>query len=91
MKRVPPDKSTLVGLALLGMGPTPVRARAAESALSGASPSDDDVGEIAELAVADTSPVDDVHASGAYRKKVGAPLVRLALDRALAEARSVRA
>ena len=87
----PDDVIERVGLALLGMGPTPVRARAAESALSGASPSDDDVGEIAELAVADTSPVDDVHASGAYRKKVGAHLVRLALDRALAEARSVRA
>jgi carbon-monoxide dehydrogenase medium subunit len=75
------------GLSFLGMAPTPVRARQAEQALVGTSPSASDLEEIGRLAVADTEPTADVHASAEYRKHVGAHLVVRALDRALGVAR----
>jgi carbon-monoxide dehydrogenase medium subunit len=78
---------TRAGLSFLGMGPTPVRARQAEQALVGTSPSATDLEEIGRLAVADTDPTADVHASAEYRKHVGAHLVVRALDRALGAAR----
>jgi carbon-monoxide dehydrogenase medium subunit len=74
-------------IAFLGMAPTPVRARAAEAALNGTSPSANDLTEIGRLAVGDTDPTADVHASAAYRLHVGAHLVGRALDRALGAAR----
>ena len=46
-----------------------------------------DLEEIGRLAVADTDPTADVHASAEYRKHVGAHLVVRALDRALGVAR----
>jgi carbon-monoxide dehydrogenase medium subunit len=74
-------------LAFFGMSPTPVRGRQAEAALAGANPTADDLREIAQLAVADCEPSDDVHASAEYRKHVGAHLAERALDRALGDAR----
>ena len=76
------------GLAFLGMGPTPMRAAQAEQALVGTAPSTADLEEIGRLAVADTDPTADVHASAEYRLHVGAHLVERALDRALGAARS---
>jgi carbon-monoxide dehydrogenase medium subunit len=69
------------------MAPTPVRARAAEAALNGSSPNATELTEIARLAVGDTEPTADVHASAEYRQHVGAHLVERALDRALGAAR----
>lgn len=74
------------GIGLLGMGSTPLRASASEAALTGRAPSSDDLDEIAHLAVADLEPPDDVHATAGYRRRVGAHLVRRALQRALEEA-----
>jgi carbon-monoxide dehydrogenase medium subunit len=74
-------------IAFLGMAPTPVRARAAEAALNGASPSESELSEIARLAVGDADPTADVHASAEYRMHVGAHLVERALNRALGDAR----
>ena len=79
---------TKSAISFLGMAPTPVRARSAEAALTGTNPSADDLLEIARLAVGDTSPTADVHASAEYRLHVGAHLVARALDRALGAARS---
>ena len=79
---------TKSAIAFLGMAPTPVRARSAEAALTGTNPSADDLTEIGRLAVADTEPTADVHASAEYRLHVGAHLVARALDRALGAARS---
>jgi aerobic carbon-monoxide dehydrogenase medium subunit len=63
-------------IALANMGPTPLRAIAAESALAaGASPS-----EAAELAADGTSPGEDLHADREYRRH----LVRVLTRRALA-------
>lgn len=75
-------------ISFLGMAPTPVRAPSAEAALIGANPSGDDLKEIGRLAVGDTDPTADVHASAEYRLHVGAHLVARALDRALGAARS---
>jgi carbon-monoxide dehydrogenase medium subunit len=74
-------------ISFLGMAPTPVRARAAEAALNGSSPNATELTEIARLAVGDTAPTADVHASAEYRQHVGAHLVERALDRALGAAR----
>jgi carbon-monoxide dehydrogenase medium subunit len=74
-------------IAFLGMAPTPVRARSAEQALNGSSPTADELTEIGRLAVDDTEPTADVHASAEYRRHVGAHLVARALDRAIGAAR----
>jgi carbon-monoxide dehydrogenase medium subunit len=72
---------------LFGVGPTPVRATAAEAALVG---SDDaaDLAAVGRLAVEALEDVpSDVHASGDYRRKVAGVLVERALRRATEEAR----
>jgi carbon-monoxide dehydrogenase medium subunit len=70
------------GLAWFGMGPTPIKARAAEQALIGATVGDIDAQAVAELAVADTDPFTDHHATAHYRRTVG----RRIFARTLAEA-----
>jgi carbon-monoxide dehydrogenase medium subunit len=75
-------------IGLFGMGPTPVRASEAEAALTGTTPSADDLDDAGRVAAGQCDPSDDVHASAEYRAHVGAHLVKRALDRALGEARS---
>lgn len=76
------------GLAWFGMGPTPIRAVQAEAALVGQTVASLDPQAIAELAVADTAPFDDHHATADYRRTVGrrifARTLGEALDRRLA-------
>jgi aerobic carbon-monoxide dehydrogenase medium subunit len=76
-------------IGLLGMGSTPLRAPAAEQALTGSGPDLDPAAldEIGRLAVADADPPDDMHASRRYREQVGAHLVAKAVASALEEAR----
>jgi carbon-monoxide dehydrogenase medium subunit len=74
------------GIAWFGMGPTPIKAQQAERALVGRAISEIDVKALAELAVADTSPFDDRHASAEYRRTVG----RRIFARTLGEALNVR-
>lgn len=70
-------------LALFGVGSAPVRALGAEAALvAGAS-----VEDAAAVMVGEIEPSDDLHATGAYRRKVAEVLVRRALGRAMEEAR----
>jgi carbon-monoxide dehydrogenase medium subunit len=69
-------------IALFGVGSTPVRAEAAEEALVAGAAVDD----VAAAAAASIEPTDDVHATGAYRRKVAAVLVRRAVLRAMEEA-----
>jgi aerobic carbon-monoxide dehydrogenase medium subunit len=59
------------GLAWFGIGPTPIRARAAEAALVGQRLDGIDPEALAELALGDTAPFDDHHASAEYRRTVG--------------------
>ncbi|MFD2429418.1 hypothetical protein ACFSUK_17440 [Sphingobium scionense] len=76
------------GIAWFGMGPTPIRARQAEQALVGQAIDRIDVQAIADLAIADSAPFDDGHASAAYRRSVGRRIfangLMQALDRRLA-------
>lgn len=62
---------TRAGLAWFGMGPTPMKARQVEAALIGQSPGTLDPQALAELAIADTAPFDDHHATSEYRRTVG--------------------
>jgi carbon-monoxide dehydrogenase medium subunit len=68
------------------MGPTPIKARQVEAALVGQSIANLDLGGLAELAVADTAPFDDHHATAEYRRTVG----RRVFARTLGEALNVR-
>ncbi len=80
------DTVQRAAIALFGMASTPVRAPDAEAALIGSRPDPAALHDIAQLAARDLDPPDDVHASGRYRRTVGAHLVERALTRALAEA-----
>ena len=63
-------------IALASMGPTPLRARAAEEALAaGASPAD-----AAALAADGTAPGEDIHADREYRRHLARVLTRRALE-----------
>ena len=77
---------TRAAVGLFGMGAVPVRARAAEQALTGASVGGVDLDGLARDAVAPLRPASDAHGSGAYRRRAGAHMIARALGRALAEA-----
>jgi len=62
---------TRIGIAWFGMGPTPIKARQAEAALLGQQIDRVDAATIADLAIAETAPFDDHHASAEYRRTVG--------------------
>ncbi len=71
------------GLAWFGMGPTPIRARAAEQMLIGQSLDRIDPQAVADEAVAATAPFDDAHASAEYRRIVGRRIFARTLREAL--------
>jgi aerobic carbon-monoxide dehydrogenase medium subunit len=75
-------------LGLFGLGPTPLRPVTALQAMHGCRPAELDVREIGALAVNDLEPPDDIHATGAVRRHVGAVLVARALTDAMAEVAS---
>ena len=77
------DKITRVGLAWFGMGATPIKARAAEQKLLGQTIETIDVQAVAELAISDTAPFDDHHASAEYRRTVGRRIFARALRESL--------
>jgi aerobic carbon-monoxide dehydrogenase medium subunit len=70
-------------IALTGVGPTPVRAGAAERVLAGHAPSEALWTEAAEAVRAAVSPDGDIHASAEYRKHVAGVLTQRALREAL--------
>jgi aerobic carbon-monoxide dehydrogenase medium subunit len=74
------------GIAWFGMGPTPIKARQAEAALLGQPVERLDIRGIAALAIADTAPFSDHHASAEYRRTVG----RRLFARVLSESLNVR-
>jgi carbon-monoxide dehydrogenase medium subunit len=75
-----------LAIGLIGLGSTPLRGAAAESAAIGAEISTLDLTELAQLAVADCEPADDIHGNAAYRRQVGAGTVEHALQQAVQEA-----
>ena len=72
-----------VRIALCGVGPTPVRARAAEDALTGQAPTATALAAAADRAAAATSPPSDVHGSAEFRKKLARHFARQALAAAI--------
>src|SRR5690606_24240688 len=76
-------KITRAGLAWFGMGPTPIKAKAAEQMLMGQSVDAIDPMAVAEAAITDTAPFDDQHASAEYRRTVGKRIFAAALRDAL--------
>ncbi len=73
-----------VRLALFGVGPTPVRATAAEAALAAGEPTPRRIAEAAAAVVETLRPESDLHASSEYRRQVAGVLARRALTLALA-------
>lgn len=75
-----------VRIALGSVGPTPIRAGAAEKALSGSALDDDVIAECARLAVGACDPAaGDWHADGAYRRALVVSLLTRALTRLRAQ------
>jgi carbon-monoxide dehydrogenase medium subunit len=83
------DRIAKASLAWLAMGSTPLRAPSAEAALCGANIASLDLDEVAELALGDTDPFEDAHASVAYRCQAGRTVLTRLLGRLLAERSAV--
>jgi CO/xanthine dehydrogenase FAD-binding subunit len=79
---------SLARIVLGAVGPTPLRAPAAEAALLGRPPDAPAVTEAADLAATAARPIDDVRASAGYRRDVLPALARAAIGRAVHAARS---
>lgn len=79
-----------VRIAFAGAGPRPIRARRAEEALAGESPTEALIHEVADQAAGETEPVSDVHATADYRRHLAGVLCRRGLERALERARAAR-
>ena len=81
------DRVRRCGIGLIGLGSTPLRARAAEAAATGSAARDLDAAELGRAAVADLGAVpSDLHGSSAYRVRVGATMVERAWQQATREA-----
>jgi len=76
-------KIARAGLAWFGMGPTPIKARAAEQMLLGRTLAEIDSHAVAEHAISDTAPFGDHHASAEYRRTVGKRIFARTLREAL--------
>lgn len=73
-------------IALAGVAPTPVRARAAEEALAGQTVTPELLAEASRLAIEATDAESDYHASADYRRDMTRVLVQRSLVEALARA-----
>ena len=71
--------------AWFGLGYRPLRAGAAEAAAKGLAVTGLDIDALADLALQDTDPPDDGHATAAYRKEAGAALFRRLIPKLLAQ------
>ena len=78
---------SLARLALFGVGPTPVRAAEAETALVGRAPDPASLREAAHAGAAPLRPDGDIHASAEYRRRVAAVLAERVLTAAADRAR----
>lgn len=74
-------------LALIGVGPTPVRARQAEALLRGEPPDEALFAAAAQQAGQEIDPHGDIHASADYRRRLITVLVSRALAKAAARAK----
>jgi carbon-monoxide dehydrogenase medium subunit len=84
------DRIGRAALALAGVAPTAIRAISAERALAGAAWDGPLAGDVAEAAVADLSPADDLHASAETRRALARTYVRRGVELAISRARNER-
>jgi aerobic carbon-monoxide dehydrogenase medium subunit len=84
--QVEAGRLTRVALAMFAMGSVPERLDALERSLTGASVAELNLDDVGEEGVAALDPQSDVHATGHYRKKIGAVLIGRALATAIKEA-----
>ncbi len=84
------DRVAGVRLAFFGVGGTPVRGTAAETAITGSAPTAARLKEAAREGAASLSPDGDLHASADYRRRVAAVLAERTLTAALERCRSRR-
>jgi len=83
----PGGRVSRTAIGLFGLGPTALRAAAAEASALGIPASDINMAEIGRAAVADLDSVpSDLHGTDDYRKKVGAAMVARAWEKAIMEA-----
>jgi aerobic carbon-monoxide dehydrogenase medium subunit len=76
------------GIALTGVGPTNMRARAAEEALAGRAPDDEAIREAAKLAADAAEPRDDVRGTAEFKRSVVRVYTERGLRQAIAEAQA---
>ncbi len=76
------------GIALFGVGSTPVRIAAAEALLVGHRPTAASWAEAAATVAREVDPLEDNHATSAYRRHVAGVLTRRALEQASARAKA---
>lgn len=81
------DRISRVAIGLGAVAPTTIRARAAESFLTGKLADAKTLAEAAKIAAQETSPIDDFRASAQYRRDLVVVLTRRALDQAISRAR----
>jgi carbon-monoxide dehydrogenase medium subunit len=84
-------KVTRAGIGLTSVGPTNVKATAAEKALVGHELTEDVIKEAARLAAAAAEPKDDVRGTAAYKKDIVRVFVQRGLHTALGRAQEVKA
>jgi CO/xanthine dehydrogenase FAD-binding subunit len=80
----PSGRISLARVALGGVGPKPLRVRAAEQFLIGEAPGEDLFRAAAASLGSEMDPADDIHASADYRRHLAGVLVRRALSTAYA-------
>ena len=83
-------KVTRAGIGLTAVGPTNIKATAAEKALVGHELTDEVIREAARLAAAAAEPKDDVRGTAAYKKDVVRVFVQRGLHTALGRAQEVK-
>lgn len=76
---------TSARIAVAGTNPEPLRVAEAEAVLMGNAITEALIAEAADVIAAATSPVDDIHASAAYRRRMAALLTRRALTAAVGD------
>jgi carbon-monoxide dehydrogenase medium subunit len=76
-------KVVRAGIGWFGMGPSPMRSPKAEQALIGQAADGLDLRALGQLAVSETEPMDDSHATAAYRLTVGGRIFQRFIGEAL--------
>ena len=84
-------KVTRAGIGLTSVGPTNLKATAAEQSLVGKEPTDEVIAQAAQLAAAAAEPKDDIRGTAAYKKDMVRVFVQRGLKAALGRAKEVKA